>query len=62
MKEFFRFIHEKLYYYFTYTDKFLWLLIIGINTLSLLLIASMQRAGEYNFLKMQITALIIGFI
>ena len=62
MKEFFRFVYEKLYYYFTYTDKFLWLLIIGINTLSLLLIASMQRAGEYNFLKMQITALVIGLV
>ena len=62
MKNFFKFIYEKLYYYFSYTDKFLWLLIIALNTLSLLLIASMQRAGEYNYLKMQIIALVIGFL
>ncbi len=62
MKEFFRFISEKLIDYFTYTDKFLWLLIISINTLSLLLIASMQRAGDYNYLKTQVIALSIGFV
>ncbi len=62
MKEVFKFIYEKLYYYFSYTDKFLWVLVTALNILSLLLISSMQRAGEYNYLKMQVAALIIGFI
>ena len=53
-------IGEKITEYLRYTDKFLWLLVIGVNTLSLLLIASMQRAVEYNYLKTQIFALVIG--
>lgn len=55
-------IYEHIADYFKYTDKFLWLLIIGLNTISLLLIASMQRAGEYNYLKTQIIALVIGLV
>ncbi len=55
-------IYGKISDYFQYTDKFLWLIIIALNTLSLLLIASMQRAGEYNYLKTQTAALVIGLI
>ncbi len=55
-------IAEKISSYFKYTDKFLWLIVIGMNTLSLLLIASMQRAGDYNYLRTQIIALIIGTV
>ncbi|MBQ1517206.1 MAG: rod shape-determining protein RodA [Clostridia bacterium] len=51
---------EKISKYFKYTDRLLWLLIIALNTLSLLLIASMQRAGEYNYLRTQSIALCIG--
>lgn len=54
-------ISAKIVEYLRYTDKLLWILIIGVNTLSLLLIASMQRSGEYNFLKTQIFALALGF-
>ena len=52
----------KISSYFKYTDKFLWLIVIAINTLSLLLIASMQRAGEYNYLRTQSIALVLGTI
>lgn len=55
-------ITEKISAYFKYTDKFLWLIVIAVNTLSLLLIASMQRAGDYNYLRTQIIALIIGTV
>lgn len=53
-------IVEKLSDYYRYTDKFLWLVVIAINTLSLLIIASMQRAGDYNYLRTQSVALAIG--
>ncbi len=62
MKQFFQFVYGKISDYLAYTDKFLWLLIIGLNALSLLLIASMQRAGEYNYLRIQAAALIIGAV
>ncbi len=55
-------IYEKIVDYFRYTDKFLWLLVIAVNTLSLLLISSMQRAGNYNYLRTQAIALAIGFV
>lgn len=51
---------EKTSDYFRYSDKFLWLIVIAINTLSLLIIASMQRAGDYNYLRTQSIALAIG--
>lgn len=57
-----RFVLEKISEYFRYTDKFLWLLVIALNTMSLLIIASMQRAGDYNFLRTQSIALVIGAI
>ena len=62
MKQFFQFVYGKISDYLAYTDKFLWLLIIGLNALSLMLIASMQRAGEYNYLRIQAAALIIGAV
>lgn len=55
-------ITSKIMDYMRYTDKFLWLLLIAINTISLLLIASMQRTGDYNFLKTQCFALTLGLI
>ena len=55
-------IGEKISNYFKYTDRLLWVLIIALNTLSLLLIASMQRAGEYNYLRTQSIALCIGIV
>ncbi len=55
-------ITSKIMDYMRYTDKFLWLLLIAINTISLLLIASMQRTSDYNFLKTQCFALTLGLI
>lgn len=55
-------ISSKILNYLRYTDNLLWLLLIAVNTLSLILIASMQRAGEYNFLKTQSIALAIGVV
>lgn len=55
-------IWEKVCDYFRYTDKFLWLLVSILSGMSLLIIASMQRAGEYNYLRTQVIALIIGFV
>lgn len=43
-------------------DIVLWLLTIAAIVYSLLLIASMQRSGEYNFLRTQIIAIAIGLI
>ena len=57
-----RVIIDKISEYFRYTDKFLWLLVIALNTASLLIIASLQRAGDYNYLRTQSIALAIGFI
>ncbi|MBQ1507140.1 MAG: FtsW/RodA/SpoVE family cell cycle protein, partial [Ruminococcus sp.] len=42
------------------TDKLLWLLTLFAVVYSLLLISSMQRAGEYNYMKSQLVAVIIG--
>lgn len=55
-------ILEKISDYFKYTDKFLWLLVVALNTFSLLIIASMQRAGDYNFLRTQTIAVAIGAV
>lgn len=55
-------ITGKILEYLRYTDKFLWIIIIVINTLSLVLISSMQRASEYNYLKTQVFALILGTV
>ncbi len=46
--------------YFKKSDLVLWLLTVAAVIYSLLLISSMQRSGEYNFLKTQIIAVSIG--
>ncbi|MDP4120857.1 MAG: FtsW/RodA/SpoVE family cell cycle protein [Bacillota bacterium] len=48
--------------YFLNTDKFLWLLTIATTVYSLLLIKSMQRAGDYNYVRTQLIAIVIGYI
>lgn len=47
--------------FFKRTDIVLWLLTICAIVYSLLLISSMQRADEYNFVRPQLAAVIIGF-
>lgn len=46
--------------FFRRTDVILWLLTLCAIVYSLLLISSMQRAYEYNFLRSQLAAVIIG--
>ncbi len=46
--------------FFRKTDVVLWLLTIAAVAYSLLLISSMQRAGEYNYLRSQLAAVAIG--
>lgn len=46
--------------FFRKTDVLLWLLTLCAIVYSLLLISSMQRAYEYNFLRSQLAAVIIG--
>lgn len=48
--------------YFKKSDKALWLLTIIAIVYSLMLIASMQRSGEYNFLQTQIIAIATGLV
>ncbi len=48
--------------YFKKSDKALWLLTIIAIVYSLMLIASMQRSGEYNFLQTQIIAIVTGLV
>lgn len=48
--------------YFKKSDKTLWLLTIIAIVYSLMLIASMQRSGEYNFLQTQIIAIATGLV
>lgn len=50
----------KLTDFFRKTDVVLWLLTIAALIYSLLLISSMQRAGDYNYLFPQLIAVIIG--
>ena len=44
------------------TDLILWLLTICATVYSCLIINSMQRAGEYNFMKTQLMAVFAGYI
>ncbi|MED9970751.1 MAG: FtsW/RodA/SpoVE family cell cycle protein [Ruminococcus sp.] len=46
--------------FFRRTDILLWLLTISAVIYSFLLISSMQRAGDYNFLRPQIAAVLLG--
>lgn len=53
---------KKIKNYFINTDKFLWLMTIAALIFSIVLINSLQRSTEYNFLNTQIIAVIIGFV
>lgn len=48
--------------FFKKSDIVLWLLTLIAVGYSLLLISSMQRSGDYNFLRTQVIAVIIGFV
>ena len=48
--------------YFKRTDLILWLLTLSAVVYSFLLILSMQRAGDYNYLRTQLIAVISGLI
>ena len=46
--------------FFRKSDIVMWLLTIAAIVYSLLLISSMQRSGDYNYIRPQLTAVIIG--
>lgn len=46
--------------FFRKTDIVLWMLTIAAVIYSLLLISSMQRSGDYNYIRPQLTAVILG--
>ena len=48
--------------FFIKTDKILWLLTIAATVYSIMLINSMQRSTEYNYLTSQILAIAVGLI
>lgn len=48
--------------YFKKSDIVLWILTVLAIIYSLMLIASMQRSGEYNFLRTQIIAVSLGLV
>lgn len=58
MKEFI----ENLKYYFLKIDKWLFAFTLIATIYSLILISSMQRAGNYNFIKTQSLGVIIGYV
>lgn len=47
--------------FFTKSDLILWLLVISASVYSLILIRSMERAGNYSYLTPQILALLLGY-
>lgn len=49
-----------IYEYFRQCDAVLWLLTLTAVAYSFLLIASMQRSGEYSYLRTQIIAVSVG--
>ena len=55
-------ILKNLKKFFTKTDKILWLLTIAATVYSVILINSMQRASDYNYLTSQVLAIIVGYI
>lgn len=55
-------ISESVADYFKRSDIVLWILTIVAVIYSLLLISSMQRAGNYNYLRTQLVAVFIGLI
>lgn len=48
--------------FFTKTDKLLWILTIAAVAYSILLISSMQRTSDYNYLQSQLIAVVAGYI
>ena len=48
--------------YIQSADKILWALTISASVFGLMLISSMQRAGDYNFLRSQTIAIFLGYI
>lgn len=54
-------IAQSARFYLKKTDVKLWTLILAAALYSLLLIASMQRSGDYNYFRTQLLAVIIGF-
>ena len=55
-------ILKNLKKFFSNTDKTLWLLTISATVYSIMLISSMQRSYEYNYLTSQMIAIIVGYI
>ena len=54
-------IAQRVQFYLKNTDQKLWMSTLAAILYSLLIIASMQRSGTYNYLKTQLIALMIGF-
>ena len=52
---------QKLRFYLKTTDTRLWAQVLAAICYSILLIASMQRSGDYNYVKTQLAAVLIGF-
>lgn len=55
-------LFNSIWNYIKNTDKLLWLITVAISVYSLILINSMQRAGEYSFMKSQVIAVVLGYI
>ena len=55
-------LFKNLKTFFIKTDKILWLLTIAATVYSIILIQSMQRNGNYNYLTSQVLAIIIGYV
>lgn len=55
-------ITEGIVKYIKNTDRILWILSLGATIYGLLLINSMQRAGNYNYMRSQIIAISIGIV
>ena len=50
-----------MHFYLKTTDTRLWAQVLAAICYSILLIASMQRSGDYNYVKTQLAAVLIGF-
>lgn len=53
---------KRLKKFFVNTDKLLWLFTIAATVYSTMLINSMQRSSEYNYLTSQVLAISVGFV
>lgn len=53
---------KAIFEYFRQADILLWLLTVAAVIYSFVLIGSMQRAGDYNYLRSQIVAVVMGII